>query len=117
MGTPKLATGVKCKDSPWDCALRFCRVANSAYIEKEKKKKHQKSEVEGTFKIILPSICCLPRLVPLMFPLKSHWVHSLPQLTEKQEMCCELWFPWTFQLTSLTPDPSPSILDLLDVTC
>ena len=38
MGTPKLATGVKCKDSPWDCALRFCRVANSAYIEKEKKK-------------------------------------------------------------------------------
>lgn len=39
MGTPKLATGVKCKDSPGNCALRFCRLANSAYLEKKKNPK------------------------------------------------------------------------------
>ena len=37
MGTPKHATGVKCKDSPGDCVLRSCRLANSAYLEKKKK--------------------------------------------------------------------------------
>ena len=67
MGTPKLATGVKSKDSPGNRALRFSRLPNSAYLGE---KKHQKSEIDGTFKIILPGICCLPRLVPLMFPLK-----------------------------------------------
>ena len=112
MGTPKIATGVKCKDSPWVSVLRFCRLANSAYFKKKKKKPHQKSEVEGTLKISLPGICSLPRLVPLIFPLKTHWAHPLPQLTGKREMCCEPWFPWTLWLTSLTPDPSPSIPDL-----
>ena len=33
LGTPKLAIGVKCKDSPGDCALAIYRVANSVYIE------------------------------------------------------------------------------------
>lgn len=84
---------------------------------KKKKQTHQKSEVEVTLKIILPGICSLPRLVPLIFPLNSHWVHPLPHLTGKQEMCCEPWFPGTLQLTSLTPDPSPSILGLSDVAC
>ena len=110
MGTPKIATGVKYKDSPGDCVLRFCRLANSSYLGK--KKKHQKSEVEGTLKISLPGICSLPRLVLFIVPLETHWIHPLPQLTGNQEMCCEPWFPWTLWLTSLTPDPSPSIPDL-----
>lgn len=33
LGTPKLAIGVKCKDSPGDCALAIYRLANSVYIE------------------------------------------------------------------------------------
>ena len=45
-----------------------------------------------------------------MFPLKSHWVHPLPQLTGKQEMCCEPWFPWTLQLTSLILTHHPASL-------
>ena len=36
MGTPKIATGVKYKDSPGDCVLRFCRLANSSYLGKKK---------------------------------------------------------------------------------
>jgi len=59
--------------------------------------------------IILPGICSPPSLTTLAFT-EGHWVHPLPQLTGKPEMCSESWFPMALQPISLTPDPSPSSL-------
>ena len=43
LGTPKIATDIKCKDSSGDSVLRFCRLANSAYL----KKKNNTPKVRG----------------------------------------------------------------------